>query len=481
MSSDQPKKVTLDEADQFRNLILFAACTGLQYLAAPVLYVGITQSGLLEKLNASTQVSNLPSTFFFAFTAMPAVLAWLFPRVRQLKPMLAVCYGANALVMLLVAIALASDLPNWIMILLIVIQGAIIGATIPTAIALLWEIVGRGAEESKRGLALGLAFGGGPVLAVIGSLVQTALLGGFVFWQMPGVDNGYAWLFGLGAPCIGLAAILSCFFVLPDEEKEPEIESFFSVIDLLGGLALAGIGMALFLVGSDWMEGNENGKFAIQLAGYGCLAAATVLVGIHFRDILSNRLLLIATIVTVLVYVGNTIPSNMSLYSTEALEAAPQKYAGVQNALRFGFKMIAGAFLGWMLTQSHPKAGLLMTAGIFVVAQLWAITFVGPRYLIAFGIYGAGELIGVYAPNYMLSATSKPKIRRTMALATMLMVPAAPFGFLFGGIVDTFKEDFGASFAFRLSFALCAAIMVLGIMIAALFLPKDPSQGEVRK
>jgi hypothetical protein len=67
--------------EQRRNLILFAACTGLQYLAAPVLYVGITQASLCKRLGADARTSNLPATLFFAMTAMPAIIAWASPRV----------------------------------------------------------------------------------------------------------------------------------------------------------------------------------------------------------------------------------------------------------------------------------------------------------------------------------------------------------------------------------------------------------------
>ena len=78
------------------NLILFAVCTGTQYLAAPVLYVGITQASLCDHLGADARTSNLPGTLFFAMTAMPALLAWLSPRVSSLKRNLSLCYGASA-------------------------------------------------------------------------------------------------------------------------------------------------------------------------------------------------------------------------------------------------------------------------------------------------------------------------------------------------------------------------------------------------
>jgi len=48
--------------EQRRNLVLFACCTGMQYLAAPALYVGITQAPLCKALGADTRTSNLPAT-----------------------------------------------------------------------------------------------------------------------------------------------------------------------------------------------------------------------------------------------------------------------------------------------------------------------------------------------------------------------------------------------------------------------------------
>src|SRR4051812_37991489 len=92
--------------DQRRNLILFACCTGMQYLAAPVLYVGITQASLCDRLGADPRTSNLPGTLFFAMTAMPALLAWLSPRVSVLKRNLMLCYSVTALMLAATALTL---------------------------------------------------------------------------------------------------------------------------------------------------------------------------------------------------------------------------------------------------------------------------------------------------------------------------------------------------------------------------------------
>ena len=97
--SKQPTAETLSVCsltwpDQRWNLILFAVCTGLQYLTAPVLYVGITQASLCDRLGADARTANLPGTLYFAMTAMPAVIAWVSPRVSSLKRNLTLLYGS---------------------------------------------------------------------------------------------------------------------------------------------------------------------------------------------------------------------------------------------------------------------------------------------------------------------------------------------------------------------------------------------------
>lgn len=469
--------------EQRRNLILFAACTGLQYLSAPVLYVGITQASLCDRLGANARVSNLPATLFFAMTAMPVLIAWLSPGVCTLRRNLGLCYTASALGLAATAVILALPVSNAVKLAMVVLQGAITGASMPTAIALLWEMIGRGSDESRRGLALGLAFGAGPILAVIGSIAQTAVLGGdllglkFVGMAYP---TNFVVLFAAGAPVMGLAALLARGFVVPGVEKEPVREPLSEVSAMLVGLLLMLAAIALVQAG-DIME-----TAWMNYASYVAAAGATVALLLHFRPILNQRVLLLATIVTVLAYSGNMIPSNMNLYSPEVLGDSPEKYAGVQNALRFGFKVVAGTVLGWLLTRSHPRLGLVATATIFLMAQLWAIFATGTAYLLAFGLYGAGELVGVYAPNYILSASRPNDFRRNMAFVTLLMVPAAPTGYLYGSIVDTVKdrgwqvgEMTSAALGYRISFAVCAALILCGILVALIFLPRRP-RGPLR-
>jgi len=469
---------SLEPRLQVSNLVYFAMCTGMQYLAAPVLYVGITQASLCKALGADARVSNLPATMFFAFTAVVVLVAWLSPGIGSLRRNLSICYASTSVMLFVTAFVLAMPVSAEIKIGVVILQGAVSGAAMPTAIALLWEIVGRGSDERRRGMALGLAFGAGPILAVVGSFVQTLLLGGKFFGlEFDGLDglNGFVVLFACGVPVMGLAAILSWSFRLPESLTEPSREPIANVLGLLVGLPLMIASIGLMQLG------EFTATAAYKYAAYALAALSAAAFVYHFRPILTQRVLLVATVVTVLVYSGNTIPSNMNLFTSEVLGDEPAKYAGMQNALRFGFKVIAGAVLGWLLTRSHPRLGLVATAAIFLLAQVWAMFATGTAYLVAFGLYGAGELIGVYAPNYILSASRPGEIRRNMAFVTLLMVPAAPTGYLFGSIAQSVKDagwQFGdmtsAALGFRVSFGVCALLILSGIVVALFALPKHP-------
>lgn len=322
---------------------------------------------------------------------------------------------------------------------------------------------------------------------------------------------------------MGLAIVFGLLLIIPPAEHEPRRAPLSTVMGAFIGVpAMAMFFFWMYLSGlektqtldvsgvmrlfRDEVPGSGT-LISIELLdagylrglGYASLLISTIALSYHFREILKQRTLLLATLVTLLVYCGNMIPPNMNLYSAEALKTKssasldssdeprqeqkglPAEYAGTQNFYRFGFKMIAGLFYGWLLTKTNPRAGVLVTSLIFLLAPLWAILVTGPLYLVAFGLYGAGELVGAYAPNYLVSASRKEDLRKTTAFMTMLMAPAAPVGYLFGSIVDLVKKHewtaFGmnsASLGFRLSFALCALFILSGIILAITMLPKQP-------
>src|SRR5690606_3309406 len=135
------------------------------------------------------------------------------------------------------------------------------GAAGPTAIALLWEVIGRGTDESRRGVALGLAFGIGPILAVIGSVAQTSMLGGdLFFWRIEGLGypNGFIWLFGLGVPAMLLGSVLGALCVVPEPEFEHPRKPLSDVMSLCVGLALGFAALALFFISTGSQTGAQQ-------------------------------------------------------------------------------------------------------------------------------------------------------------------------------------------------------------------------------
>src|SRR5205814_9500034 len=77
LSDDCP----LDRGTQTRNLLLFAACFGANYLAAPVGYIGVLQASLCKRLGAGETVANLPLSIYLGTTAFTVLVAWWFPLV----------------------------------------------------------------------------------------------------------------------------------------------------------------------------------------------------------------------------------------------------------------------------------------------------------------------------------------------------------------------------------------------------------------
>jgi len=445
MASSDPNpanECSLDGTAQTRNLLLFAGCTALQYLAAPIGYVTV-QASLCKLLGADDATANLPQSVYLALTFAPVIFAWLVPYVGWLKRNLVMCYGTAAVSQALVAVALLTSLSAEAKIAIVIAQCAVAGIVAPSGIAFLWEVLGRGATERGRGLALSLAFGIGPVFAALGSLGSQLVLKGSLALELPGVGEvgrlslpglddqlRFAIVYLCAAPAMAVAAFLSCLFIVPPPVSETVRQPFFRAI--FGGL---------------W-------------------------------DFMKNPILLTAAIAITLVYTGNTITSNMNLYSTAVFGDAPMLHAGNQSAVRFAFKAPAGLLLGWLLARTNPKAGLLATSIISAASLGWAMVASADLYLLAFGIYGAGELVGVAAPNYILAASRPQDIRRNMAFAAMLMALAAPTGYLFGNISDVYGARYGEAAGYRISFAVCAAIMLAGILLAAAKLPARPGRGS---
>jgi hypothetical protein len=402
---------------QNRNALIYAAQVSLIYLAAPALYVGFVQAGLCKHLHTSDTIANLPSTVFLSMVWVPVVVACLFPQARLLKTTMFFAFGLMALMGAAMAAVLVCHPSNGLIVGALVVHAGVLGAANGLANVLSWEALDRGVSPQLRGKALGLAFGWGPGFAVIGSLGAQLLLDGKLFgwapppWLAVAYPYSYAILFATSAACMALAAYLARFYAIPLPKVDVERESLNKA--LIGG----------------------------------------------FKSFLGNRVLLIASIAYLLVYCGNMVQVNMSIFTHEAVGKMSENLAGYQLTLRFSFKMLCGFLLGWLLTRTNPKVPLLVTIGLQITAVLWVLMVPGYWFMLAFGINGAGELFGVYYMNYPVRCSAKWQVRRNIAFLTLIatLVGVAPV--LYGWISDTWSLR--ASFWAALGLLLLTAVMVI--------------------
>jgi hypothetical protein len=438
---------------QTRNLVLFGANVGLIYLASPVLYVGKTAASLCAKLGASEDISNLPSSAYFFMTPLPILIAWLFPHVRMLKPVLVVTYVIVAGATVVVVATLLLPTPGWMIPTLdvlgmpphwvvpaVILHGGLLGWALGVVATYQWEVLGRGVAERRRGQAFSLAFGVGPILAVIASLGQQLLLDGKlagvvlspIEWAGFGIGSSdylknFATLFATVVPIMGLAALLALWFIVPQPPLEVARQPFVSGV--FGGLG--------------------------EFFGY--------------------RIILFASIAMVLVCSGYNVLTNISLFTKVAVGEDAAQYVGYQSALQFGFKVVAGLLLGWLLTRTHPKAGMLVTGAFCLASVAWVMVAPGMWFLLSFGLMGVGELFGVYYPNYIFSCSAKSKMRRNMAFTSMLNMPSSFSPVLFGFItkkVAAATDD--KKLGFQISFLVSIALLSAALVLVQVLLPARP-------
>ena len=407
---------------QSRNLVRYAFHMSMMYLAAPVVYVGNLDAILLNKLGYSDKVANLPAAAYMWTTAPFLVLfTWYFCDVRMLKPVLVASYAVSAASGLIVVVALLQPHSNWL-VMALVVHAMLIGWSLGLANLFEWEILARGVGEERRGLALSLAFGLGPLMAVVSSLGMQLVLDG----KLGEINMGtlrFPWdfslLFAVSVLIMAVPAISATRYMIPSPLVKVAREQLFSGV--FGGL----------------------GNF------------------------LKNRLLMLTALAFLLVMLGSTtvLPS-VVLYTKEAVGEELQIFAGYQFALRFAFKVVAGLLLGWLLVRTHPRAGLLATTFLSLAGLVWALLVPGTCYLVSFGILGAGELYGVYYPNYLICCSPTSQVRRNLAYVQLLAWPVTLAPVVFGAISD--------SYGLRRSIELAAVLLAGAILVVQLALPRRP-------
>ncbi|NLX99353.1 MAG: MFS transporter [Rhodopirellula sp.] len=413
----------LSERDQLRNGLIFITCWALVYLVAPVIYVGIVQAAICNTLGTSDTVANLPQAVYMWLMPTPVLIAWLFPSERFLKPLLVLSFFLLGAAGAVVAVMFNIAPREWIATAIIVHAG-VTGATNSVSFVCLWELVGRGMTAKRRGKTLGWCYGVGPGLAVLGSfLSQLVLSGNFLdVVRVPLIPEPWRYiiLYAATVPTMWLAAFLGSRAVLPPAGPEPATVS--RIANIASGI----------------------------------------------RQYATHPLIMITATAYLLTYVGgNMILPNMALYVREVTDELPETYSGLQMLLRFSFKIAAGFALGWIVTRTHPKAGLLVTTGICLLGVMWALVIPGKWYLLSFGLIGAGELFGVYFPNYIVTCSAPNRIRENVAYTTLLTFAVGFAGGAFGMIADTF--------GLRTSFVVASAILAVAITLVAIALPNMPS------
>jgi MFS family permease len=340
----------------------------------------------------------------------------------MLKPLLVCPLIVMASITGTVALTIWLKLSPGVVTIVVITQGAMLGMSNGVMLTTLWEVLRRGVSTSRRGHALGVAFGVGPLFACVGSLGQQAL---FSTNPIAGLTLGLAFphnylvLFAVAAPLMLLETLIAATFVVPLPPDEPTGAS--RLTEIIGGL----------------------------------------------RDFFTYRPLIFGAIGYLLVYSGgNAIFDNVSLHAKDVLGEESASSMGTQQFLRFGFKAHAGFGLGWLLTKTNSKTLLLTTTTILVIGMCWVLNVTGPWYLISFGLLGAGELFGAYFPNYIATSSSKSQVRANMAYLSLLGSLVGFASVLFGLISDRW----GRIASFHTATGLLLAAMVL----MALVLPAQP-------
>jgi len=395
---------------QRRNLICYATSRMLLYLAAPVTYIDVMHGTLIDKLGASTTVANLPVSAFMYMTLFGVVVAWLVPYGRLLRPVVVAAFSLNAFTGAVVALSLFLPTTPNLKIGLLMIHAVVLGASGITAEICTWEILGRTMSEQRRGWTLAFAFGVGPLFAVIGSAVVQAALGGNISWLT--YPNDYAACFGATAPILGTAALIASAYYVPVLSQAAQQRPAF-VPYVFGGL---------------W-DFLRQRRFLLLVVGYIIVSAAWF------------------------------VYTNASLNIREAIGVEPKQYVGAVQGLRFGGKMLGGFLLGFIAARWGAKAAALGTTLFTIAGILWILGVHDLPYLGAFALFGAAELMGVYFPNYCVSASKPENTKRNLSFLylTGMLIGLTPA--LHGLIVDL--AGFRASFLAGLVAGIVALILVL--------------------
>ena len=388
---------------------LFLLSYLLIYLAAPVMYVGVVQAALCDKLGASATVANLPFAAYQLGQVAPLFFSWLVPHRHERS---ALGYAAVAISVLLasVSITLVPPIPNAFRIAVVILQGLMQGLLTSALQVFMFQCLNRGSSLEGRARALQQTFTLGPIFAVAGSLAAQFLLN----TRMPLLPYplDFALLYGVSAILMAGVAWLSFRYRLLAVDEEPRQRLLPYLADSARAYAAIRGQVLLWVVYLLW----------------NCTLGAV---------------------------------ANLSLYTREAVGRDPKDLSGLILAIRFGCKSAGGFLLGFLALRYGLRTSVLTTVLFFAGGMIWAWFAPGYFYLLAFGLLGAGELGGAYIPNLGMALSPLAAGARNMSILT-LATPSSSFApALHGWLTDRF--GFRASFVFGLATALAALALVLKI------------------
>lgn len=402
-----PSPVEITPAVERRNGRLFIYAHLLTYFSAPVIYVGLVQAAFCDKLGASATVANLPSATYLLGSACPILCAWFFP-ARHGRRVAQTAFLVIASSMLPVCLAVFLPFSAQVRIAVVIAQGLVIGIINSVTNVYMISCLAHGTTEKGRLWALKYTFGLGPLAAVSGSLGAQALLR----QELPGLPPFYNFgvLYLITIPCMFLCAFLMSRLQTrepPDEARPP---------------------LRQYLVQS-------------------------------VRELARSRNLVLVWWAYFFWYATLSITSNLSLYTKVMLGRAPLEVAGLVMAVRFGCKALAGFGLASLAARFGGRISMIATILLFCAAVTWPFVSSGYVYLLAFGLMGAGELGGVYIPNFIISISEPKSTTRNLALLS-LVAPLSSFApALYGGVTDTL--GFKAGFIVAGGMAAIALVLVL--------------------
>jgi MFS family permease len=392
------------------NTKLFFLSYILIFFAAPVIYVGVVQAALCDKLGANATISNLPASAYLVGSFAPLFLSWIVP-YRMERFVVVGSWALTAFLLSIVCVSLIFPVSNNLRIGTVIGQGLIQGLALYVAQVYMLQCLGRGTTDEQRARALKLTFTYGPISAVAGSIsAQFVLTQRIPFLIYP---YDFAFLYIIGIPCAaGVAYLSSQYRLLPMEQT------------------VAKSRQSLF-------------PYLIQS------------LKLFFSD---RRLLMLFLAYVFWNYALNAM-SNLSLYTHVAMNRDPKDISGIIMVLRFGFKSLGGFVLGVMAIRWGHRSPLTTTVLLVGGASLWAWLMPGYYYLLAFGLMGAGELGGAYFPNYVVTLSSAQSGTRNLSIFTLATPVASVAPTIYGALTDAY--GFPASFAFGLATALISLWFVL--------------------